>query len=579
MQLIGPFGFFTPSGTRIEISSRKSVALLALLAASPSGVRSRTWLQSMLWGSREIAQAQASLRRELSNLAQTLAGFEADHLLERKTQRVSLALDHIDIDMLQLGMEFSAARPSLRGDFLEGLDLRDCEEFEDWLRDERDRVFDLLALCIPEQEHVTANIHTIMGSATFDSRELLNAGVPTLPPKPSVAILPFDAIGMDANHSWLGVAIAEEVGLILSQFPQLFIVASTSSRALAEQRVDKIEIAHQLGVRYLLEGTVRKSALQLRASATLINGQTGEQIWGQSFDGDMTDLMGLQQDIANRIAPQIWSKVDMSERNRSLRHAPMSMDSYERYWRANALFRTWEKDSVLEAIVLTRQLLAQDPTCPWAASLAAFCLSIAYQMQFAADPAAAQREAISHFQTALRYGDNNVEVLGYCVGTLVYIGGDMAAADRLVAHSLSLLPSHPPTLFWGGWVDLVSGNPTRAKERFDLALRLNPASGVRSHTLTGIGLALLFKGEAANARLFLDEAVKTVPAFPLASLGCCIAAMLMGDIEAAEDAAKAIEGHNFSSFLALLPDPAQRQMLENMLGSVLLRTSDNAKAA
>lgn len=579
MQLIGPFGLFSPTGNRIEISSRKSVALLALLAASPSGVRSRSWLQAMLWGSREAAQAQASLRRELSNLAQLLAANDAEHLLERKTQRVGLALDLIDVDILRLGVELPSAGQRFRGDFLEGLDLRGCEEFEDWLREERERIYDVLAIEISDSQPTEPNILSIMGNATFDPRELLNAGTPSLPPKPSVAILPFEAIAMDHHDSWLGIAIADEVGMILSQFPQLFIVAGTSSRALAEQRIDKQQIAHQLGVRYLLEGTVRKAGLQLRATVVLINGLSGEQIWGQGFNGDMTDLLTLQQEIANRIAPQIWSKVDMAERNLGLRRTQMATDSYERYWRANALFRTWEKESVLEAIVLTRQLLAKDPTCPWAASLSAFCLSIAYQMRFTSDPAATRREAISHYQTALRYGEDNVEVLGYCVGTLVYVGGDMIVADRLIAHSLALLASHPPTLFWGGWVDLVSGNATRAKERFDMALRLNPASGVRSHTLTGIGLALLFKGEIADARLFLEEATKTTPIFPLASVGMCIAATLAGDMEVANDAARALEGQDIGNFLALLPDPAQRQMLQNVIDRALRPADGNARAA
>lgn len=579
MQLIGPFGFFEPTGNRIEISSRKSIALLALLAASPSGVRSRSWLQTMLWGSREAVQAQASLRRELSNLAQQFAGHDAEHLLERKTQRVGLALDLIDVDMFQFGVELPTAARRFRGDFLEGLDLKDCEEFEDWLREERERVRDMQVFEIPEPSQPAQDANAIIGNAPFDARQMLNAGVPSLPPKPSIAILPFEPIAMDSHDAWLGVAIADEVGLILSQFPQLFIAASTSSRALAEQQIGKLQIAHQLGVRYLLEGTVRKAGMRLRASVVLIHGQTGEQIWGQGFEGDMTDLMNLEQDIANRIAPQIWSKVDISERSLSLRRTQMAVDSYERYWRANALFRTWEKEPVLEAIVLTRQILAKDPTCPWAASLAAFCLSIAYQMGFVADPAAARREAISRYQTALRYGEDNAEVLGYCVGTLVYIGGDMIVADRLVSHSLSLLPAHPPTLFWGGWVDLVSGNATRAKERFDMALRLNPASGVRSHTLTGIGLALLFKGEVSDARLFLDEAAKTSPAFPLALVGLCIAASLTGDMEAAQDAANALEGRDISTFLAILPDPSQRQMLQNALDRALNNADGDVQAA
>jgi TolB-like protein len=577
IDLIGPFGLFAPDGARIDISSRKSVALLALLAASPGGVRARSWLQTMLWGSRGPEQAQASLRRELSNLGKNLAAHGAAGLLVRETQRIALALDAVDIDILSLGMKLPGAGLQFRGDFLEGLDLPDCEAFEDWLRHERERICAMVDLVIPATQAPVADAEQIMGSR-FDARDLLGNRPPSLPPKPSLAVLPFanlvtgHARGDDA-HAWLGAAMADEVAMLLSQYPQLFIVSSTAARELSAAGLRKADIAVQLGVRYLLEGNVRRTGNRLRVGITLLEGASSEQIWGQGFDGEMGDLHAVQQRIASQIAPQIWTKVDSAERSRGLRHTPMVANNYSLYWRANALFRGWQRDDLAEAIVLTRQALDNDPTCPWAASLAAFCYGLTYLLGFADDRAAARHQAVTHYQSALRFGEDNVEVIGYAIGTLVVIGGDMAVADRLVAHALSLLPAHQPSLFWGGWSDIVSGNAARARERFELALRLNPASGVRSQTLCGIGFAALLDGKPADAQLFLADAIRSTPVFFLAPICLCIAASLSGDRETALGCAQMVQFMDYENILGVVQNPAQRALLLGTLEQAIRELS------
>jgi TolB-like protein len=569
INLIGSFGFFTPDGDRIDVRSKKSVALLALLAASPNGERARAWLQTMLWGMRDTEQAQGNLRRELSNLAKLLDGKGCGYLLIRGRQNIGLALEMIDIDLLALGMQLPESRLRFRGDFLEGLDLRDCDEFEDWLRLERDRVEDMLNLVIPEPKTTRSGAIQVTGGP-IDAHDMLDNKPPILPPKPSVAVLPFQSMAAgraqnDERDDWLGVAMADEIAMLLSQYPQLFIVSSTAARELAIAGAAKREIAKQLGVRYLLDGSIQKIGNRLRVGAMLLDGSSGEQIWGQGFDGEMGDLHALQQQIANQIAPQIWTKVDIAERNRSLRHRPLTADNYVLYWRANALFRSWTQADVDEAIVLTRQALANDANCPWNASLAAFCQGISYMLGFASDRAAARHEAITHYQTALRYGEDNVEIIGYAVGTLVAVGGNMAVADRLVAHALSLLPSHQPTLFWGGWVDLVGNNPTRARERFELALRLNPATGVRSQTLSGIGFAALLQGQIDDAHMFLTDAIKSSPPFFMAPIGLCITATLKGDQETALACAQMAQFFDHDQVLGMIQNPEQRALLKGTL--------------
>ena len=139
------------------------------------------------------------------------------------------------------------------------------------------------------------------------------------------------------------MGIADEIGVMLSQFPQLFIVGSASARALASQSLPETEIARRLGVRYLLSGAVLRLNDRLRVAPTLIDAITGEQVWANTFYGTVSDLFVLQEEIARQIAPQIWTRVDMAERSRVLRMPLASSNNYEAYWRANALFRNWDK--------------------------------------------------------------------------------------------------------------------------------------------------------------------------------------------------------------------------------------------
>ncbi len=576
LKLIGPFGLFTHDSVRAELTSKKAIALIALLALSPQGLRTRNWLQMMLWGTRDTVQAQSSLRRELATLAKILETHRGGALLIRESQRVQLCLDCIDIDILSLAMEIGdeeSANDHLHsGEFLEGIDLRDCEEFEDWLLIQRQRVADLQNIRIPKPAKPLPSIQDILGTELPSPAQLLAQSAPSLPPKPSVTVLPFTELGLerDAGEPWFGEAIAEEVGMTLAQFPQLFVVSSVAAATLAKRNLTTEEIASQLGVRYLLSGSVRHVGPSLRISVHLLDGKSGQQIWGTSLNGEQNDLLGLQEKVATLAAPQIWTHIDVSERNRAQLHGDHQAKNYQLYWRANALFRSWNKDDILEAIRLTDELVALDPKCPLSSSLAAFCNGIAYASRWTIDPHGSQRAAIGHFQNAMRDGSNNVEALGYAAGTLVSIAGDMQLADQIIGHGLSLLPAYQPTLFWGGWVDIAMGNPERANERFSLAMRINPASGVRNYALTGIGIAHLMQGAPQEAYPLLRQASMELSNYPMTQAALAVAAMLVGEKQIAKQAATALHAMGAEqNVLAILHNESHRSLLKQGLKMAL----------
>jgi TolB-like protein len=568
MDLIGPFGFYNTQGKRIPVTSKKTIALLALLAASPNGVRTRNWLQMMLWGTRDIIQAQSSLRRELSTLVKLLEASGGEYLLLRESQRVQLCLNNIDVDCLTLAMAAKEEFTTEKGDFLEGIDLKDCEEFEEWLLVQRQRIKALQDVHISAPTKPLLSANEILGTSLPSSIELIQNSAPATPIKPSVAVMPFSESHSKTGYNapWFGEAIAEEIGMTLAQFPQLFVVSSASAAVLIKRDLTTEEIAAQLGVRYLLSGSIQQGSHSIRITVHLFDGKSGQQVWGTAVKGDRGNLLALQEQVAILAAPQIWTHIDGAERHKVLSQPGLEAKNYELYWRANAMFRSWNRDDILEAIRLTDELVMLNPTCPLSSSLAAFCNGIAFASRWTMDPMVSRRTAMIHCQNAMRYGSNNVEALGYVAGTMVSIAGDMQLADQLISHGLSILPAYQPTLFWGGWVDIAMGNAERASERFKLALRINPASGVRNYGLTGIGIAHLMQGQPREAYPLLLHASIELSNYPITQAALAVAAKLVGEHKVARAAADALQVMGAEEqVLAILHNPQHRDMLQQGL--------------
>jgi TolB-like protein len=556
LNLLGPFGLFAPDGQRIDIRSRKAVAMVAMLAMAPNGVRTRSWLQSRL-------------RRELANLAALLADHDGAALLRRGQQRIELDLDQIDLDVHQLALNGSRTDLRKQGEFLEGLDLPDCDEFEDWLREQRSHFAGLARQLPPITARVAHDPATIPGASLSSTARLSPDAYPAIPPKPSLVVLPFKVTSSSVADDWLGESMAEQLGLTLTQFPQLFVVASSAGAALSARGLAPGAIATELGVRYVLTGSLRIMPDAIRVSVQLIDGKTSQQIWGRAFRSSLAELLQLEEDIALAAAPQVWTQIDLSERHKGRIAQVSDPDSYALYWRANALFREWRSESTREAVRLTDVLVARNPECALSLALAGFCNAIAYGFGWSDVPSVTQRKAIKHYQNALRLGPDNVEAIGYAVGTLVLVGGDMRIADHLISHALSLLPAHQPTLFWGGLADIAMGNGTRARERLELSLRINPSSGVRAYALTGIGLSLLMEGQHSEALTALEKATLSAPDLTLAQAGLAVSAMFAGEPDKARLAALAVDEHggiNAATFL--LRNEAHRELLRRGLTMV-----------
>ncbi|WP_017668994.1 TIR domain-containing protein [Sandarakinorhabdus sp. AAP62] len=387
----------------------------------------------------------------------------------------------------------------------------------------------------------------------------------SLPSKPSIAVLPF--VDLDPMHQseHLADGIVEEISTALSRFQTLFVIAGASSLGYRDSKKEPEQICRELGVRYLLQGSIRTAGNRIRVTTKLIDGIAGEQVWADKFDDELDHIFDLQDRVAHEVAGMIDSSIDTIELKRASDRPTITPTATALYWRANALFRRWDPPSLNEAIALTDQVLAMEPDNGWAASLAGFCHATLFQNGWAPDPMATRARAMACYELAMRVAGDDVRVLGYAGATLGCIGGDPETVERLIARTIELNPGSASTLFWGGWNDIVAGRFERGLERFETSLRLNPRSIVRPFTIGGMGLCIFFLGRYDESNIILKETVQQVPMYPAALAALAAGQALADRPEAAETAARWRACGASLGALAALRDPAARQRLADGL--------------
>jgi TolB-like protein len=357
-----------------------------------------------------------------------------------------------------------------------------------------------------------------------------------LPSKPSLAVMPFISIsGADEEHFADG--IVEEISTVLSRYSSLFVIAGQSSLSYRGTTKPAQQIARELGVRYLLEGSVRKAAGRVRISAKLVDAAAGEQIWADRFEDSSGDLFDLQDRVANAVASTIDSTIGEAEMRRSVSRPASSPDAYELTVRANALLGRYERPSVLEALDLAEKAAALDPTYAWAISIVGFCHATLALHGWSEDPAASREYAVELARKAMKLAGDDQMALTVTAGLLVTAGDDIGLASRLIERALSLNPEKAFILFWAGWVDGEAGRFGRGLKRLEKASRLNPRSIYRPFQLLGMANCLFGLDRYGEAALVAREVLRVLPQTPPPHIIHTASLALTGHLDEARAAA------------------------------------------
>ncbi|HTZ79391.1 MAG TPA: winged helix-turn-helix domain-containing protein [Stellaceae bacterium] len=330
--------------------------------------------------------------------------------------------------------------------------------------------------------------------------------------KPSIAVLPFQNLSGDPSQDYFVDGMVEEIVTALSRIRWLLVIAHNSSSGYKGQAVDVRQVGRELGVRYLLEGSVRKSGNRVRISGQLIDAATGTHLWADRFEGVIEDVFDLQDKVASSVAGFIEPALQAVETARTAHRPTSDLTAYDLYLRAYALFLTSAR-RIPEALRLMEQAIQRDPRYGPALAWAAICCFRLVLDNRSADPDAERAKGADFARRALEASGDDPAVLANAALGLAFFGEDIDAMLALVDRALALNPNFARGWHIAGLLSVWAGRPDAAIAHLETALRLSPLARIGT-SANLIGLAHLFarRFEAAVPKLLL--AIQDDPSFP-----------------------------------------------------------------
>jgi len=333
-----------------------------------------------------------------------------------------------------------------------------------------------------------------------------------LPDKPSIAVLPFANMSGDPEQEYFADGMVEEIITALSRIRWLFVIARNSSFTYKGQAIDVKQIGRELGVRYLLEGSVRKGGNRVRITGQLIDAATGTHLWADRFDGLIEDVFELQDKVASSVAGVIEPALQAAETARSAGRPTTDLTAYDLYLRGYATYLSSARQAP-EALHLMEQAIARDPHYGPALALAAVCCQ---RLLF--DDRSEHREpdrlkGADFARRALEVAGDDPAILANAALALAYFGEDIGAMMALVDRALALNPNYARGWHISGVLRLWAGQPDIAIEHLEAARRLSPRARV-GETFALIGRAHFFARRYDEAVPKLLLAIQDDPSFP-----------------------------------------------------------------
>jgi TolB-like protein/DNA-binding SARP family transcriptional activator len=334
-----------------------------------------------------------------------------------------------------------------------------------------------------------------------------------LPDKPSVAVLPFANMSDDVKQEYFADGVVQEIITALSRFQQLFVIAGSSSFTYKGRAIDVKEISRELGVRYVLEGTVRRASNRVRITAQLINATTGTYLWADRLEGAFEEIFNLQDRVAVTIVRAIAPKLEQAEIERARYKPTDSLDAYDCYMRGMASLYQWSGDSLIEALKLFYRAIELDPHFASAYGMAAWCYIRRLAEGAIIDRAKERPETERLARQAVRLGKD--DALALCAGgfALARFVGDHDTGISLIDRALTLNPNLSTAWFFSGWARMWNGEPELAIKHEEHAMRLSPLDPQCSVMWAAIAFAHFCAGRYEEACLWATKSLRETPNF------------------------------------------------------------------
>jgi len=395
--------------------------------------------------------------------------------------------------------------------------------------------------------------YAVRAGASSALTERLSAS-PPLPDKPSIAVLPFQNMSGDPEQEYFADGMVEDIITALSRFKSLFVIARNSSFTFKGQAVDIKEVGRRLGVRYVLEGSVRKASGKVRITGQLIDAVTGAHIWVDRFERDLTDIFAIQDEVTIAVVSAIEPKLSQTEIAMATRRRPENLTAYDFYLRAMPQYYLMTREGLAEAIRLAHRVLELDPRFGAVAALAGLCYALNVIYGYANDPQFDRKEAVRLVRLALSIDDSDPDTLARASVISAFMVGDSDAAIEMADRAVALNPNSWATWTSRGHVYRIAGLPEEAIQSFERAIRMSPVDPRLHTTLSGIGHALIELRRFDEAIVAGKKALRQNPSF-VPTYQCLASAFahLGRDAEAHEAAARLLEvdpAFTISAFIA-----------------------------
>jgi adenylate cyclase len=359
-----------------------------------------------------------------------------------------------------------------------------------------------------------------------------------LPAKPSIAVLPFENMSDDPEQEYFADGLVEDIITALSRFKSLFVIARNSSFGYKGKEIDVKKVGRELGVRYVLEGSVRKAGERLRITGQLIDASTGAQLWAEKFDGPMTDVFELQDQVASAVAGVIDPLLLDTEIQRALTQPTSDLTAYHLYLRSLPLIRAWSPEANREAVALLERAVECDPRYGMALASLALCHAHNLLNGWVKDTVAERELTILWARRALEAAPDDPSTVTSAAGALMDTGENIETLKRLVDGALARNPSHAFGWMWSGWMRTVSGESDLAITHFETSLRLDPRATRKAFHLTGIGMCHFFESRFDEACRILEISFNELPSYSLTVWFLAATYAKMGRLDEARDFAK-----------------------------------------
>jgi TolB-like protein/class 3 adenylate cyclase len=344
-----------------------------------------------------------------------------------------------------------------------------------------------------------------------------------LPDKPSIAVLPFQNMSGDVEQEYFADGMAEDIITALSRFKSLFVIARNSSFTYKAKSVDIKQVGRELGVRYVLEGSVRKAGNRVRITGQLIDAATDRHLWADKFDGALEDVFGLQDQVTASVVGVIAPTLEQAEIDRTRQKPTDRLDSYDLFLRGMASLNKMR--AVSEAREFFKKAFEQDPEYGAAYAMAAATLMMQQAVRGVPLTDEMRSDAIRFADIGSKLASDDAFVLAVSGHVLTYLGHEYDRGASMVERAVELNPNLAVAWYSRGWVTLMCGEAERSIESFDRMIRLSPLDRLRISAWNGSSFALYQLGRydegcaVAMKSIQLARHAHTLAAFAVNAMG------------------------------------------------------------